>query len=134
MLGWHEYNTTHFNLHNIKYNIHLEIIFFTFQKQCIHFKSSTHIQNNIVQQKYNIYLEISFLHSKRSAYTLTQIQNNIVQQKYNILGTRQMLSINIERIGANSRLKFIEQKHYAEKITVEFWNTKNTIFFNSKTH
>ena len=36
--------------------------------------------------------------------TSTQIQNNIVQQKYNILGTRQMLSINIERIWANSRL------------------------------
>ena len=36
--------------------------------------------------------------------TSTQIQNNIVQQKYNILGTRQMLSINIKRIWANSRL------------------------------
>ena len=31
-----------------------------------------------------------------------------------------MLSINIERIGANSRLKFIGQKHYVEKITAEF--------------
>ena len=45
-----------------------------------------------------------------------------------------MLSINIERIGANSRLKFIEQKHYVEKITAEFWNTKKTVFFNFKTH
>ena len=78
LLGRHEYNTTHFNLHNIKYNIHLEIILFTSQKQCIHFKSSTYIQNNIIQQKYNIHLEISSLHSKRSAYTSTQIQNNIV--------------------------------------------------------
>ena len=51
----------------------------------MHFESSTHIQNIIVQQKYNIYLKISSLHSKRSAYTTTQIQNNIVQQKYNIL-------------------------------------------------
>ena len=76
----------------------------------MHFKSSTHIQNNIVQQKYNIHLEISSLHSKRSAYTSTHIQNNIVQQKYNILKTRQMLSINIERIWANNKLKFIEQK------------------------
>ena len=39
-----------------------------------------------------------------------------------------MLSINIERIEAISRLKFIEQKHYVEKITVEFWNTKKTVF------
>ena len=30
--------------------------------------------------------------------------------------------------------KFIEQKYYAEKITTEFWNTKKTIFFKSKTH
>ena len=30
--------------------------------------------------------------------------------------------------------KYIEQKHYAEKIIAEFWNTKNTVFFNSKTH
>ena len=30
--------------------------------------------------------------------------------------------------------KFIEQKHYAEKITTEFWNTKKMVFFNSKTH
>ena len=58
----------------------------------------------MVQQKYNIHLEISSLHPKRSAYTSTQIQNNIVQQKYNIYISRQMLSINIERVGANSRL------------------------------
>ena len=45
----------------------------------MHFKSTTHIQNNIDKQKYNIDLEISFLHSKGSAYTSTQIQNNIVQ-------------------------------------------------------
>ena len=63
-----------------------------------------HSKNNIVQQKYNIHLEISYLHSKKSAYTSTQIQNNIVQQKYNILRTHQMLSINIERFGAKSRL------------------------------
>ena len=30
--------------------------------------------------------------------------------------------------------KFIEQKHYAEKTTAEFWNTKKMVFFNSKTH
>ena len=77
-MGWHECNTTYFNLHNIKNNIHLEINFLHSKKQCIHFKSSTHIQNNIIQQKYNIHLEISSLHSKRSAYTSTQIQNNKV--------------------------------------------------------
>ena len=38
-----------------------------------------------------------------------------------------MLSINIERIWVNSKLKFIEQKHYAKKITAEFWNTKKTV-------
>ena len=59
-MGWHEYNTTHFNLYNIKYNIHLEIIFLHPKKQCMYFKSSTHIQNNIIQQKYNIYLENKF--------------------------------------------------------------------------
>ena len=63
-----------------------------------------HSKNNIVQQKYNIHLEISYLHSKKSIYTSIQIQNNIVQQKYNILRTHQMLSINIERVGAKSRL------------------------------
>ena len=79
MLGWHECNTTHFNLHNIKYNINQEVIFFLHpKKQCIYFKFSTHIQNNIVQQKYNNYLEISSLHAKRSVYTSTQIQNNKV--------------------------------------------------------
>ena len=61
VLGWHECNTTHFNLHNIKYNIHLEINFFLHpKKQYIHFKSSTHIQNNIVQQKYYIHIENKF--------------------------------------------------------------------------
>ena len=30
--------------------------------------------------------------------------------------------------------KNIEQKHYAGKITVEFWNTKKMVFFNSKIH
>ena len=30
--------------------------------------------------------------------------------------------------------KFIEQKHYAKKITTLFLNTKKTVFFNSKTH
>ena len=45
-----------------------------------------------------------------------------------------MLSINIERIWANNRLKFIEQKHYVEKIIAEFWNIKKTVLFNSKTH
>ena len=44
------------------------------------------------------------LFRSKSAYTSTQIQNNIVQQKYNILRTHQMLSINIERIGANNKL------------------------------
>ena len=78
MLNWHERNTTHFNLHNIKYNIHLEIFFLHSKNNIYTSKSLTHIQNNIVQQKYNIHLEISFLHSKRSAYTSTQIQNNIV--------------------------------------------------------
>ena len=39
-----------------------------------------------------------------STYTSIQIQNNIVQQKYNIFRTHQMLSINIERVRANSRL------------------------------
>ena len=66
-------------MHNIKYNIHLEIIFFLHsKKQYIYFKSSTYIQNNIVQQKYNIHLEISSLHSKKSADTSTPIQNNKV--------------------------------------------------------
>ena len=63
-----------------------------------------HSKNNIVQQKYNIHLEISYLHSKKSIYTSIQIQNNIVQQKYNIFRTHQMLSINIERVRANSRI------------------------------
>ena len=70
----------------------------------MYFKSSTHIQNNIIQQKYNIHIKISSLHSKRSAYTSTQIQNNIFQQKYTIHITCQMLSINIKRVYANSRL------------------------------
>ena len=39
-----------------------------------------------------------------STYTSIQIQNNIVQQKYNIYRTCQILSINIERVGANNRL------------------------------
>ena len=30
--------------------------------------------------------------------------------------------------------KFIEQKHYVEKIIVEFCNTKKKNFFNSKTN
>ena len=47
---------------------------------------------------------MSSLHSIRSAYTSIQIQNNIVQQKYNIHRTCQMLNINIERVGTNSRL------------------------------
>ena len=45
---------------------------------------------------------MSSLHSKRSVYTSTQIQNNIVQQKYNIHKTRQMLSINTERVGVQT--------------------------------
>ena len=28
--------------------------------------------------------------------------------------------------------KFIKQKHYAEKITTEFWNTKKIVFFKKK--
>ena len=51
-----------------------------------------------------MHLEINSLHSIRSAYTSIQIQNNIVQQKYDIHRTCQMLNINIERVGANSRL------------------------------
>ena len=65
-------------INNHKNYIHLESYTQTHRKQCMHFKSSTHIQNNIVQQKHNIHLEISSLHSKRSTYTSTQIQNNIV--------------------------------------------------------
>ena len=65
-------------MHNIKYNIHLEIIFFTFQKTMHTLQVFNPHSKNIVQQNYNIHLEISFLHFKRSAYTSTQIQNNKV--------------------------------------------------------
>ena len=108
MLNKRKCNTTHFNLYNIKYNIHLEINFFFFFfyiPKVVHTLQifNPHSKNNIVQQKYNIHLEITYLHSKKSIYTSIQIQNNIVQQKYNIFRTHQMLSINIERVRANSR-------------------------------
>ena len=78
VLGRHEYNTTHFNLDNIKYKIYLEIIFFTSQKAVHTLQVFNPHSKNIVQQNYNIHLEISFLHFKRSAYISTQIQNNKV--------------------------------------------------------
>ena len=98
----YECDTTHFNPLNKNYNIQTEICSLHFENNAYTFNSSTHIQNNIDQQKFNIDLKISSLHFKWSAYTSTQ--NNIVQQKYNIHKTRQMLSINIERVGTNNRL------------------------------
>ena len=47
------------------------------------------------------------MHTLQPKYKITKFnknKNNIVQQKYNILETHQMLSINIKRIWANSRL------------------------------
>ena len=47
------------------------------------------------------------MHTLQPKYKITKFnknKNNIVQQKYNILGTRQVLSINIEKIWVNSRL------------------------------
>ena len=70
--------------------------FFTSQKKCIHFNPN---QNNKGQQKYNIHLKISFLHPKTKIHTL--------QPKFKIAffsKTRQMLSINIERVITTSRL------------------------------
>ena len=75
----------------------------------------------MIQQKYNIHLEISSLYFKISLYTSTQIQKNIIQQKYNIHKTRQMPSINIERVGVNSKLIMTIYKISIFNITCKFW-------------